>query len=222
MGIMDPEAVDRLLHAINNELPRPFIEWPGGWPHEIEAALIDAVLSIRARYGQSHNGVRGSIGRYRKEHQDPLDSLGRLATYEEEDLQAVLGVKQRTSGRSKAGAIIEAAQALKDLGVEQASQVDPVLHKGAYVSVHGLGWVTWEYFTMLLGKPGVKADTWIVRWVSHALGRTDDHVSSHEARELLHEAHNQMEATGKFETPSLTQLDHAIWSHARRGNLPES
>lgn len=213
---MDQQAVDRLLHAINNELPQPFIEWPGGWPNEIEAALIDAVLSIRAQYGQRHNGVRGAIGRYRKKHQSPLDSLSRLATYEDEGLQTVLGVRQRTSGRSKTGTIIEAAQALKDLGVEQASQVDPVLHKGAYVSVHGLGWVTWEYFTMLLGKPGVKADTWIVRWVSHALGRTADHVSSHEARELLHETHSRTETTAGEDTPSLTQLDHAIWSHARR------
>jgi hypothetical protein len=37
--------------------------------------------------------------------------------------------------------------------------------------LRGLGPVTWDYFLMLLGTPGVKADTWIVRFAADALGR---------------------------------------------------
>lgn len=38
-----------LLDGIDSILPKPFPAWPGGYPHQIEAALVDAVLSIRAR-----------------------------------------------------------------------------------------------------------------------------------------------------------------------------
>jgi len=40
--------------------------WPGGWPGEIEAALIDAVFSVRAHYG--HRAKKN--GRIRS--RDPL------------------------------------------------------------------------------------------------------------------------------------------------------
>jgi len=36
----------------------------GGYPSEVEAALVDAVLSIRNTYGTSPStGVRGAVGR---------------------------------------------------------------------------------------------------------------------------------------------------------------
>lgn len=213
---MNDDPIRLLVHAINTELPQPIIQWPGGWPDEIEAALIDAVLSIRAQYGQSHNGVRGAIRRYRNESHSPLNSMDRLARYTDEELQSVLGVTQKTSSRSKTGAIIEAAQSLKDVGVEQAAHVEPVLHKSAYTRVHGLGGVTWEYFTMLLGKPGVKADRWIIAWVSYVLRRSERPVTSHEAGDLLRGAHSRLIDTDGRNAPSLTQLDHAIWSHARK------
>lgn len=215
-GAMDDAALNRLVHAVIVDLPQPFLEWPGGWPDQIEAALIDAVLSIRAKYGQPHNGVRGAVAQYRGAQEGPLNSLQRLAGYEDAELQALLGIKQETSGRSKASAIIEAARALGAQGVEQAADLDVSKHKKAYVSVHGLGPVTWEYFTMLMGKPGVKADRWIIRWVSDAVGRSDDQLSSAETRALLVEAHEQLKVSMGDATPSLTQLDHAIWSHARR------
>jgi len=46
----------------------PWAQWGGGWPDLIEAALIDAVLSIRNRYGKNPtttSGVRGVVQRYR-------------------------------------------------------------------------------------------------------------------------------------------------------------
>ncbi|MBW8172942.1 hypothetical protein K0651_07765 [Ornithinimicrobium sp. Arc0846-15] len=212
---MDKESVDLLVAAIDNELPQPLKEYPGGWPDEIEAALIDAVLTIRAKYGQPHNGVRGAVARYR-DHVGvwSLDSLSRLADYDQEELAGLLGA-QRTSGRSKSSAIIEAAQNLRTAGVETASDLtqNNAQYMKHYVRVHGLGKVTWEYFTMLVGKPGVKADRWIVRWVAATLGRK--RVSSEEARELIVAAQEQMHQDSPETAPALTQLDHAIWDHVR-------
>jgi hypothetical protein len=208
--MVDPD-VKKLVDAVE-ALPAQWAEWPGGWPGEVEAALIDAVLSIRAKYGSETTGVRAAIRRYRDaQDEEPLDSLRRLAAYDPQALQEILGVSQKTSGVPKAEAIVEAARALGLAGVEHAADVDPKSHKSAYTSVHGLGWVTWDYFTMLLGKPGVKTDTWIVLWVREAVG--DDRVTAETARRLLHEAAEEL----KKDDPDLdlSRLDHVIWKHAR-------
>lgn len=58
--------LNRLLTTINDELPKEtWKPFRGGWPGQIEAALIDAVLSIRATYGSESNGVRIAVARYR-------------------------------------------------------------------------------------------------------------------------------------------------------------
>lgn len=200
--------------AIEEQLPQPWTQWPGGYPHEVEAALLDAVLSIRARYGSASTGVRGAVARYRDEFGDGnLDHLPRLAEFDPLRLSAVLQNKQQASGRLKTEAIVEAARNLVATGVRTASDVDPDEHKRAYTKVPGLGAVTWEYFTMLLGRPGVKADTWVTRWVSAQLRRD---VTSADARALLHEAamglaDTQAESSHAF----LTRLDHQIWRTAR-------
>jgi hypothetical protein len=196
---------DAVVKAIPGELK----EWPGGWPHEIEAALMDAVLSIRANYGQSHNGVRGAIARYRGTRGGvPLDDLDVLAHRDAESLAATLGVQQRLSGgKLKASAITEAASNLRDVGVRHAADLatPSAEHKAAYVGVHGLGPVTWSYFLMLLGLPGIKADTWIVRFVKAALDRS---VTPGEARALLHGAADDLGV-------SPSRLDHNVWLYMR-------
>jgi len=66
MTQLEGDQVDQLLEAVAARLPATWPQWGGGWPYEIEAALIDAVLSIRNRYGKSPtSGVRGSVTRYR-------------------------------------------------------------------------------------------------------------------------------------------------------------
>lgn len=40
---MSRAEVERLKTAISDTLPTPWAGWPGGWPKEVEAALIDAV-----------------------------------------------------------------------------------------------------------------------------------------------------------------------------------
>ncbi|KUG53409.1 hypothetical protein AVL62_01005 [Serinicoccus chungangensis] len=208
------DDVMTLQRAIDTELPRPWTEWPGGWPDEVEAALLDAVLSIRARYGREETGVRGAVERYRQEvNGGRLDDLPRLASFDADRLAEVLRNEQRASGRPKAQAIVEAARSLVDAGLRSAVDLDLETHKRAYTRVHGLGWITWEYFTMLLGQPGAKADTWVVRWVSQQLNRD---VSSKEARSLLGEVATQL-SDGETNSPRalLTRLDHQIWRTAR-------
>ncbi|MFJ2509347.1 hypothetical protein [Arthrobacter citreus] len=200
--------VEQLVDFINAELPREtWTPWPGGWPNQIEAALIDAVLSIGARYGSDANGVRGAVRRYRSAvGSERPDDLSRLANQDPEILQGILN-DQRISGRTKASAIVEAAGNLLQIGVKTAADLNPQdpVQKRAYVSVHGLGWVTWEYLGMLLGKPGIKADRWVVRFVMRALGRE---VSATDAKSLLVDAAGALSATP-------TALDHAVWSYER-------
>lgn len=204
----DPEQLATVVAAIKKALPGE-MSWPGGWPGQVEAALMDAVLSIRANYGQPHNGVRGAVRRWRAERGDvPLDDLNVLATQDPERLASVIDNRQKLSGGSlKCAAIVQAAQNLLDVGVRHAADLaEPTLdHKRAYTNVNGLGSVTWEYLLMLLGVPGVKADTWIVRFVNETLGRP---VSSAEARTVLL-------AAAKEVGVSTSALDHSIWNHMR-------
>ena len=211
---MSDSDISSLVQFIQAELPLDsWKPWPGGWPDQVEAALIDAVLSIAAQYGSPENGVRGAVSRYREAvGTDRPDDLARLAAYAPEDLQVILN-NQRVSGRTKASVIIEAATNLLAAGVKSGADLNPKdpAQKRAYTSVHGLGPVTWDYFGMLLGKPGVKADRWILRFVSRGLGRD---LTSAEARSLLLDVASRLDATP-------TALDHAIWAHERELQIPE-
>ena len=205
---MTDDDVQTLVAAVRKELPDDWAAWPGGWPDQIEAALIDAVLSIRAQYGQEHNGVRGAVRQWRDHRgtQRP-DDLSVLAGTDPVVLTGIVGRQKLSGGASKAEAIVDAARNLSNLGVRHAADVNPdsTGQKLAYTDVIGLGSVTWEYFLMLLGRPGVKADRWIVSFVSRALSRT---VSPAESRGLVKAAATELGA-------GQTALDHAIWSHAR-------
>lgn len=201
-------GVDRLLQQVERELPTDWEAWPGGWPGEIEVALLDAVFSIRARY----SGVRRVIDRWR-EHRGPgpLDALQELAAYVErpDDLVEVLGSRQRVPGGSatKAAAVANAARRLVDGGVVSSRAFDPrdPDQRRAYVGVAGLGDVTWTYLGMLLGTPGVKADTMIRRFVSRSQGRD---VGADEARRLVGGAADRLGCDP-------IALDHAVWAHER-------
>lgn len=203
--------LENLLDQLKEELPREeWKPWPGGRKDQIEAALIDAVLSIQANYGSEGNGVRAAVNRYANRENaggTDLNDLTRLVEMDEDALQDLLN-DQVISGRTKASAIKEAAAKLVSEGVRHAADLDVQnsSHKKAYTGVHGLGAVTWEYLGMLLGKPGVKADTWICRFVERATGRD---VSPHEAKSLVMAAADRL-----AEDP--THLDHAIWAYERQ------
>jgi hypothetical protein len=201
-----PTDLELVLDHIS-ELSDAMPAWPGGWPGEIEAALIDAVLSIRANYGGPENGVRGAIRRYRGDR-TKLNDLARLGRTDPERLAEAVG-RQLTGGRPKSEVIVDAAQRLMAAGVRCADDLNPRLHKRAYVSTRGLGPITWSYSCMLLGHPDVKADTWIQRFVEQALGRRTD---STETRRLILAAAVELDLDPRA-------LDHAIWNlmRSRRG-----
>jgi hypothetical protein len=182
----------------------PDAVYPGGWPGQVEAALIDAVLSIQAKYGREDTGVRRCIRRYRESHAGRvLDDLTVLADLDPARLADILNNHQSTGGVPKSDAIVSAAKSLVAAGVKHAVDFDVhnLDQKRAYTSVKGLGPVTWEYCGMNLGQPGVKADTWICRFVAQAIGRP---VESAEARGLVMEAAVRL---GK----KVIELDYSIW-----------
>ncbi|MDX6535514.1 MAG: hypothetical protein QOF68_3258 [Gaiellales bacterium] len=143
MATPNANDVAALTDAVNRKLPPEWARYPGGWPGQIEAALVDAVLSIRATYGQPHNGVRGAVARWR-EHRGG-------------DLAAVLHNHRKVSGRTlKAEAIVSAADALVKVGVRHSGDFDAAspAQRKAYIGVPGLGPVTWSYLGMLAGAEG--------------------------------------------------------------------
>lgn len=209
----DTTYVDRLLAHVEATLPQEeWAEWPGGWQGQSELALLDAVFSISAQYGTEGTGVRRVVKAYRdRDGATGADDLRTLAAFDPQSLVDLVGNKQRVSGRLKAEAVVEAARHLVAAGATSSGSINPVEHRTAYTSVHGLGEQTWNYFCMLLGRDEVKADRWIVRFVEEALDRTS---SPDEAHRLLHAVAERLRA-------SPTRLDHAIWS-ATRAQAAES
>ncbi|WP_138413293.1 hypothetical protein [Sinomonas gamaensis] len=193
--------------------------WPrsSGYGERIDLALINAVMSIQARFGSqlpdgSFNGLRGAVERYRAAHADLTgDWFQSLAAQEESALLSVLTRSKFKTGKTKAAAVIEAAQAFLDAGFKTREGIidDLAGAEKAYRSVSGLGPWTFQYFTMLLGVDSVKPDIWITRFVS----RTVRHeVSASTAFEAVSEAAELLETTR-------TELDHAIWAYGNTSGL---
>lgn len=180
---------------------------PGGWPGNVELSLIDAVLSIRARYGVSADtGVRGAVQRYKKDMGGTgWDDLRRLARVDPARLAHVLNNRQKTGGVPKAHAIVAAAGRLADVGVISSHDVDrdSLPQRRAYCGTKGLGPVTWQYFLMLVGHDGVKADTLLTRFVEEAISRKAD---TDKVTRLV------TEAAKRLDVPAAA-LDHSIWRY---------
>lgn len=201
--------VDKLLSHIQVKITE-IHAFPEGWPGNVELALIDTVLSIRARYGVSaDSGVRGAIKRYKAESKrTSWNDLEALANVDVEWLQQTLANRQKTGGVPKAEAIVSAAKRLAQLGVIGATDVDrdSVEQRSAYCGTRGLGPVTWEYFLMLVGHDGVKADTLVSRFVAEAVGHR---LSATDVVSLV------TEAAHKLGMPA-ADLDHTIWRYMSR------
>lgn len=169
-----PTEPVRLIDYLDSTPPAEWTSGPCGWPGEIEAALIDSVMGIRATYGSPRTGVRAIVARWReREHRHPLDDLTRLAEMDAVDLADVLGNRQRlTGGALKTTGLVEAADRLIDVGVRHAADLDPddASHCDAYQGVAGLGPVTWQYLALMLGVPG-RESPWLAEVATTALGR---------------------------------------------------
>lgn len=198
-------------------------EAPPGWRDQVNCALIDAVFSARARYGTADTGVRQTVKRWATDGR-PSDDLTALAAYDDKpaDLAELLDNRQHVPGgwSTKAAAVARAASQLIKIDVTSARDVVEAGDerfmeiKSAVTSVKGIGEVTFTYFGMLLGRPDVKADLHIRRFVTNALAgpigtSTDGIVSPHRARMLLNKA------ARSIGVDPIT-LDHAVW-RAQRG-----
>lgn len=208
--------LEQLLIAIA-AIPTPWKKWPGGYPDRLDLALVDAVMSIRFRYGRERNGIwtgaRGAVQRYQKfsEQVDAKEKVQHLASQDPVALEKILNRQKVQAGKTKAFAIVETAKRFTAVGITEPAKLRPddPEHRSLYTGVSGLGPVTWEYFTMLLQHDGVKADTWITKFVERAIQRR---VSAQEAGLLVKEAAQKLGETEK-------DLDHAIWSYASATGL---
>lgn len=201
---------DLLEAAVRDRIgaPVPAIE-NYGWPDKVELAVIDAVLSIRANYGNTGStGVRGATHRYQASRGgSTCNDLRFLAATDPTELGQILANRQKSAGRLKSDLIVEVAGRLEAAGVKAAADVAPKDNEQrlAWCGVHGLGSVTWAYFGMLVGRPGVKVDRMIQRFVSFTLDRRLD---EREATDLVTEVAGRLGA-------GVADLDHAIWRYQR-------
>ncbi len=173
---------------------------------DVEAALLDTVFSIRARYGSPTTGVRAVVHRWMKHRGGRADDLSVLAAADPTVVREVLSNNAKGSGRYKADIVVDAAARFSAVGLVHAADFTGAAdQRAAYLGVKGCGRVTWPYFGMLLGASNSKPDTWIMRYVRAVLG---DKTSTERARALINQAADALGVDA-------SRLDHAIWSYAR-------
>lgn len=205
----EPQDVDAIVQRVTATIGASASAWPGGWG-QIELALIDAVFSIRARYGSrtpgQETGVYGAVIRWREHRGGEADDLVHLARCTTDEVLAHTN-RARVSGRAKAAVVIEAAQRLVDVQVRSASDFAKHIEDAgrAYRSVKGCGPVTWRYLRMLLGEPDIKPDVWILRFLEAAL---NVEVTKDAAVPLLLATAGELNVNPR-------DLDHAIWTYQR-------
>ena len=192
---------------------------PGGWPEDIEAALVDAVFSARAVYRSKRGrGVHAEVVAWRDARSRTHFTLDALVAEIDDAGPAEwarrFGNSQVSPGRpasapggaSKAATTRQAARALTNLGISVDTQIDinnVDTVKTALRSVPGLGYATVNYFLMLLGLPGVKPDRMIHRFVMDATGHDFTNTG---AERTISAAARQLDVQPN-------ELDHAIWSY---------
>lgn len=195
---------------------------PRGYPDSLALCLIDSVQSLRSTYSSMVKPVLARYSAFRAENGANADTDGLqqfLAALDGiggvDQWIATIGTRHKAPGTSvlKGEAMRQAAHALLALGVDTTDQLrsaaaDPdtdqlAAIRRAWTGVHGLGKASWDYFLMLAGPDGSKADTLLIRYVTRALGLPRS-VAPHRAQAALRSAADTLDVTEK-------QLDHAIW-----------
>jgi hypothetical protein len=115
----------------------------------------------------------------------------------------------------KADVIQGAAQLLVVGSVHNREDLQATLEVPARHDALKRGWrglpgqrsgLTWRYFLMNAGMPGIKADRMITRWTSRALGRS---TTPKEAEQILTDAATRLGVDTR-------RLDHAVWDRERQ------
>ena len=193
--------------------------WPGGWPEDIESALVDAVFSARAIYKTERGrGIAHNMAKWQTTRTRSVFSLDALIT--EIDAASAsrwassFGNLQVSPGRRadapcgpmKAAAVREAADKLREHDINVASDITVSTTEAAKMalrSVSGIGHATANYFLMLLGVPGVKPDRMIHRFLKDATGHAFTNTYAEQVLQVI---------AGRFGV-QVHKLDHAIWRY---------
>jgi len=193
--------------------------WPGGWPGDIEAALVDAVFSARAVYrSKNGKGIYANVAAWRAGRDRTAWSLDALIAEIDglgvDGWASHFGNRQHSptrppsapGGPSKAAAVREAAGALRKHGISTAADIgagNTGTVQQVLLSIPGIGGGTASYFLMLLGAPGVKPDRMVHRFISDAAGHP---FSNAQAENVIRAAAKQLDVQPHV-------LDHAIWRY---------
>ncbi|MFJ6044023.1 hypothetical protein [Brachybacterium paraconglomeratum] len=219
--------IDRIVRDIGED----HLRWrvPRGYPG-VACAVLDSIYST----GNHYSGVQSLVSRYAalRGTDAPTELLDGPA-----ELIATMvgaggaeGFAELTNNRWRAWArktaplkshvALEAAQLLEKAGLTSREAVQRAFHdrsvresseiSSAWKRLPGQrSGLTWHYFLMLNGLPGVKADRMIRRFVTDTLG-LPRMISALEASHLV-------EAAAAEIGVGYSTLDHAIWRFEARG-----
>jgi hypothetical protein len=211
--------VDRILEHIE------VLGKPAGWASattypSLALAVIDSVWSIGVRYA----GVLNVLARYRAARaEDDADADDDTPQGLVEVINGVGGPnefaqlvnnRQRTSSHNgilKAEAVRSAALVLAaadirtpaDVAASTPDSLDELRTGWTAITGQRSG-LSWDYFLMLTGGTGVKADRMVRRFVAEALDSDEYRISQTDAHSLVTQAATRLGV-------DVSQLDYAIW-----------
>ncbi|MFC6704862.1 hypothetical protein [Flexivirga alba] len=211
--------IDLLETAVSDDLG-DHTRWfePGGYS-SVALCLIDSIYST----GNHYTGVIDAVRKYRERrgiNASADDTASDLASAVKNwgGADALANTTKRwrcwpsTKAPYKADAVLRAAEILaahrietiddvrERLGTPEQQDESPAKKEWLRLPGQRSG-LTWTYFLMLAGVPGVKADRMVVRHVSRVLRRD---VDPREAARIVSEVATRRNV-------SRTKLDHAIW-----------
>jgi hypothetical protein len=203
---------------------------PSTWPSPVLLkGLAQCILNAVYSTGNRSESVIRVLDRYRRrrvetgadpETDGPAELLAEIrACGGPEGFADALGnhwrAWQSKTAPYKAAVIHGAADLLAAASVHTREQLEAALEDPTRHDALKRGWrdlpgqrsgLTWRYFLMNTGMPGIKADRMITRWTSRAVGRS---TTPRQAELILIEAARRLGVESR-------RLDHAVWDHERR------
>jgi hypothetical protein len=217
----------RVIQAVTDELG-PESNWP---TPVLLRSLAQCVMNAVYSTGNSSEAVIRVLERYRQrrwevghdpEMDGPVELLDEItASGGPKDfadaLQNHWRAWQSKTAPYKTEVIHGAAQILATAAIHNSRELEVALDdattheslKRAWLGLPGQrSGLTWRFFLMNAGMPGIKADRMITRWTSGALGRE---VTPQQAERILTNVAERLSVGTR-------RLDHAVWERERRAH----